>query len=143
MASRTAYRHEGSPALTYNASSIERTEEQRADGPNINLEALSNERPISRAEIAILSAPHRTDLLARAMRKSKLPQDVFDNLTQKPAYNVDHSGVIAAALIPHEPLDIPHMDLQSFISVHAQTGASTAVGAEQDQQDCCNCCNLQ
>ena len=138
MTSRTVYRHEGSVAPTCDTSSIESTENPRAGGPNINLEALANRRLISQEEIAILNAPERTDLIAQAMRKSELPKDIIDALAQKPAYNVDHSRVIAAALTPPKPLDIPPVDLQSLASFNAQNGAGTAAEAGQDQQDCCN-----
>jgi hypothetical protein len=146
MAAQAASRNDNSNIrLNYDASVIATAEKPRADGPKINLEEFLPTARISRLEIAQLNSLNRTNLMEQVGRRSELPQDVIDAMTQAPRFNPDYSRVIAASSAAFEPPAISNKDLRFRSNVNARAGGGTAVGAVQDQQqqDCCNCCTLQ
>jgi hypothetical protein len=125
MASQTAYRPENNVPTAYDAAIIRIEDEPRKERPNINVEALVRDRRFSRVEMTMLGDVDGTNLMDRCKREGELPQDVIDSLTKKPV------------------LTIPPASLQAALSIGTPTDGIAALELEQDEQACCNCCNLQ
>jgi hypothetical protein len=89
------------------------------------VEALVRDRRFSRVEMTMLGDVDGTNLMDRCKGEGELPQDVIDSLTKKPV------------------LTIPPASLQAALSIGTPTDGIAALELEQDEQACCNCCNLQ